>query len=151
MGLLPLFHYTQGPMLRIMGNCKERALLKAWGQRHWPYWQQALRGRVALWTPRGHIAWLQSLVVTLGILLRHSVPLFPHLSKGDDSGTYFIRSSGRLKELTCLNYLAQCLAQNKPFDNVNFISIYCMLTLCQALSLLILGSDTVPALHMKRL
>ena len=35
--------------------------------------------------------------------------------------------------------------------NVIFIIIYCRLTLCQALSLLILGTDIVPILHMKGL
>lgn len=56
--------------------------------------------------PQGHITWFQSLVVTSGTLLKHLGPLFPHLSIGDDSNTCFMRSSGRLKELTSLNYLA---------------------------------------------
>lgn len=53
---------------------------------------------VDLW---GHVTWFQRLVVILGVLLNHSVPLFPHLSNGDDNSTYFIRSLERL----CLNHL----------------------------------------------
>lgn len=55
-----------------------------------------------------------------------------------------------IKRVNVFNHTVQFLAYNQPFK-VIFISIYCRLTLCQALSLLVLGTDIVPILHMKGL